>query len=95
MLDVTFTDEIWDAGYDPNHPWTITDGQDLDYEKHPYEVRTKTGSVYVCWPNAGHFYNLDGHNTIEFEDVVAVRPGPYPWERACPGNKPRKAPFRN
>ena len=79
-VDVTFAARGW-LRYHEDTLFYDTHGRDLDYDKHPYEVLLKDGSRRVCWPNAGVFVCLkDGKTRIEFNQVQAVRPGPYPWD---------------
>lgn len=54
--------------------WVETNGQDLDYDKEEYDVRTRDGVERLCWPNAGHFDDLDRPGVvIDFSDVTHVR----------------------
>lgn len=54
--------------------WVETRGQNLDYNKEQYDVRTCDGLVRLCWPNAGRFHDLDRPGVvIDFSDVTHVR----------------------
>lgn len=102
FVDCDWPDDRW-AAYDPNGPWTETNGRDVAYAKHHYDVRLHSGTVIrSCWPNAGRFWDCLGDGTIyDPGEIQAVRPGEHPMDippsrrirkdGATPNRKQRRA----
>ena len=66
----------YNALYPPDAGWQNF-GEDFDYEKEYYEVKTKDGEIIsAIWPNAGVMNSTDGSGRLwTHKDGVQVRLG--------------------